>query len=416
MNILVVSQYFWPETFIINQICETLVDQGNKVDALTGKPNYPDGVLFHGYSSGGFVRERMDDKIDIYRLPMRTRGSGSGKNLILSYLSFVASGMVFAPWLLRKQKYDAILVFAPSPITVAIPAILLKWIKGCHMTIWIQDLWPESLSATGFVKHDYLLKCVGVLVKGIYACSDLLLVQSRAFVSPVKQRVKKSKIRYFPNSAQDQWFVSDGEMSNELSDELLDTLEKCFCFVFAGNIGRAQSIETILAAAEKIRDLEKVCIILVGNGSRLEWAQAETRAMQLDNVMFTGRYPMACMPFIFSRAQGLLVTLNDDEIFSYTIPSKIQSYLSAGRPIICAVNGESARIIEESNSGISVPAADPLALSLAMRTFYGMRSEERARMGQEARRYYLKNFEMNRLCQELVETIKAEIKEGGQLK
>lgn len=200
MRILVVSQYFWPESFVINDIVRILDEQGHFVVVATGKPNYPDGEVFDGYSAGGIQRERFTGRVDVLRVPLWPRGQGGAKGLILNYLSFVISGLIFLPGMLKGQKFDVILVFAPSPITQAIPAIFLKWLKRARLILWIQDLWPESLAATGFVRSPYLLKVFGWGVREIYRCCDKLLVQSQAFFKPVARYTDAEKIHYYPNS------------------------------------------------------------------------------------------------------------------------------------------------------------------------------------------------------------------------
>ena len=155
MRILIASQYFWPESFPINDICASLVDKGLKVDVLTGKPNYPQGEVFSGYRTWGCVKEAYRG-MTVNRIPLRPRGRG-GLGLILNYLLFVFSGLLVAPFLLRKKKFDVIFVYAPSPILQAIPAIFLGFLKGCPVVLWVQDLWPDSLSATGLVNTKWLL-------------------------------------------------------------------------------------------------------------------------------------------------------------------------------------------------------------------------------------------------------------------
>lgn len=168
MRILVLSQYFYPESFIINNIVSKLVEQGHDVTVATGKPNYPDGDVFDGYTAKGVQHDTFQEVVDVVRVPLWPRGRGGAKNLVLNYLSFMFTGLACFPWLLRKRQFDAILVFAPSPITQAIPAILLKWLKGAKLALWVQDLWPESLSATGFVKNRHALRAIGWMVRAIY--------------------------------------------------------------------------------------------------------------------------------------------------------------------------------------------------------------------------------------------------------
>jgi len=408
MKLLIISQYFWPESFIINQLSNTLTMQGHQIVVLTGKPNYPDGLIYSMYQQKG-VQHQEYDGVEIIRVPMRPRKTGSGKDLILNYLSFIMSGVLRFPALVKGRDFDVIFVFAPSPITSVIPAIFLKYIKRTHLAVWVQDLWPESLAATGFIKNKAALKIVSYLVKGIYACSDTLLVQSRAFMSPLSLLTKQDKIQYFPNAIDDMKQQMMNGNNNGIPKSLQTLLETNFCLVFAGNIGKAQSIETIISAAVKLKSRHEIKIVFVGKGSMLEWAQQEVSRLHLENVVFAGAFPMEIMPVIFSKAEVLLVSLKSDEIFSYTIPSKIQAYMSAGRPIIASINGEAARIINEAGAGLTCSAEDVDGLVVCVEKIIGKSESERAHFGLAGREYFLKNFEMKSQCNRLVEILEQRI-------
>lgn len=401
MKILVLSQYFWPESFIINDIVRTLDEQGHEVVVATGKPNYPDGKVFDGYRAAGTQRERYLGRIEVLRVPLWPRGQGGAKNLILNYLSFVFSGLLCLSWMLRGREFDAILVFAPSPITQAIPAIALKWLKKAKLALWVQDLWPESLSATGFVKNPYLLKAVGWMVRAIYRQCDTLLVQSRAFVEPVAAYVAREKIQYYPNSLD----VRPPRLVVPIPSELSELLEKYFCVVFAGNLGTAQALETIVQAAVHLRDDPQIRLVLVGSGSRLAWLKAQQQAHGLNNLVIPGRFPMESMPQIFERSSALLVSLNDEQAFAQTVPSKIQAYLAAGRPIIACLNGEGARVISEACAGLASPAEQVLPLVANIRCMQALGVSERVTMGASGRAYFDANFEMTGQVRRLVELL-----------
>ena len=401
MRILILSQYFWPESFVINDIVRTLDEQGHHVVVATGKPNYPDGKLFEGYRASGTQRERYIDKVDVIRVPLWPRGEGGARNLILNYISFVLSGLFFLPWLLRKREFDAILVFAPSPILQAIPAILLKWLKGAKLALWIQDLWPESLAATGFVKNPYALRAVGWLVRGIYYCCDTLLVQSKAFFEPVSHYADPEKIVYYPNS------MDISSLKGEVIPRgLSDFLEKHFCVVFAGNLGTVQALETLLQAAVCLKEDADVRIVMVGSGSRLTWLQEQKELLGLDNLLLAGRYPSEAMPQIFKRSSVLLVSLNAEAIFAQTVPSKVQAYLAAGRPIIASLNGEGARIVKEAGAGVSSPAEQVLPLVAAIRDMRSRSDLDREKMGASGRAYFDRNFEMGAQVRRLVSLLR----------
>ncbi|WFC63035.1 glycosyltransferase WbuB [Pseudomonas sp. REST10] len=400
MRILVLSQYFWPESFIINDVVRTLDEQGHEVVVATGKPNYPDGKVFDGYRAAGTQRERYQGRIEVLRVPLWPRGQGGAKNLVLNYLSFAFSGLLCLPWMLRGREFDAILVFAPSPITQAIPAILLKWLKRAKLALWVQDLWPESLAATGFIRNPRVLKAVGWMVKAIYRCCDLLLVQSQAFVEPVARYAERQKIIYYPNSIDVQYSRVVG-----IPEDLIETLDNHFCVTFAGNLGTAQALETLVQAAVHLRDDPDIRLVLVGSGSRLPWLQAQKQAHGLDNLILPGRFPMEAMPSIFERSSALLVSLNAEPIFAQTIPSKIQAYLAAGRPIVAALDGEGARVVHEAKAGLASPAGQVLPLVANIRSMFALSAEARAAMGGSGQAYFTEHFEMQMQTRRLTELL-----------
>ena len=402
MKILILSQYFWPETFIINDLVRKLTEQGHEVTVATAKPNYPGGEIFDGYKAWGVQRERFAESVDVIRVPLWPRGRGGSRNLILNYLSFVATGLFLLPWLLRGRKFDSIVVFAMSPITQVIPAIPLKWIKRAHLAAWVQDLWPESLAATGFVRNPQALRMVGWMVRGIYACCDTLLLQSRAFFDPVARYACRSKLVYYPNSIA---LPSEKTVAPEVPTQLLEELRENFCVVFAGNIGIAQSIETVVEAAELLRQHPALKFVLVGSGSRLEWVKERKASLGLDNLILAGRFPMEAMPQIFEHSSALLVSLRDEEIFSYTIPSKVQAYLAAGKPIIASLRGEGARVIEEAGAGKTCEPESANALVESILALMSLSPAEREQMGSAGQSYFNEHFDMDRQTERLVEIL-----------
>lgn len=401
LRILVVSQYFWPESFIMNDIVRHLCEKGHEVVVATGKPNYPDGKIYSGYTFSGISSEPYLDKIEVLRVPLWPRGRGNALNLILNYLSFVVFGLVLFPWLLRGRSFDSIFVFAPSPITQVIPAILLKYLKRASLSVWIQDLWPESLSATGFLKNGLALRLVGLMVKLIYYFSDTLFVQSRAFIDAVAKYAKKEKIIYFPNSYDLQSVRGDLVVPDDLQRVLSDH----FCVVFAGNLGTAQALDTVVKAAIHLTEMTDIRLVLVGSGSRLNWLKEQKQLYKLDNLVLAGRFPVSVMPLVFEQADALLVTLNHDEIFSLTIPSKLQAYLAAGKPIIASLDGEGARILTEAEAGYSSPAEQVLPLVESIMKMYSLNDEQRKIMGIRGQRYFSQNFDMNKQVDYLVQTL-----------
>lgn len=394
MKVLIVSQYFWPESFRINEVAVSLREAGCEVIVLTGQPNYPEGVIRPGYS---ILSARTDqyEGLLVHRVPLVPRGRGSGFRLALNYLSFVLFASVVGPWLVRGRAVDVVLVHGMSPILQAIPGIWLARLKHAKVVTWVQDLWPESLSVTGFVRNKRLLAAVSRLVRWIYRHNDLLLVQSRAFVSPVRAMAGVTPVEYHPNPGE-RAFSDPADVTRPAL-----RLSPGFNVVFAGNLGTVQSLGTILDAAELLSDLPDVRFVLVGSGSRDEWLSIELSRRRLGNVQLAGRFPPNAMPGILSQASALLVTLVRDPIMAQTIPSKIQAYLAAGKPILAALDGEGAAVVREAAAGIACDAEDARALAEAVRQLHQMSEERREQMGVAGRTYYQENFEPTALARSL---------------
>lgn len=398
MRILIVSQYFWPETFIINDLAVELTTIGHEVTIATGKPNYPSGTIAEGYQANGCQYEVYAGSIRVVRVPLRPRGSGTATELARNYLSFVRSATWHLPRLLRHESFDIVFVFAVSPITAAIPAIVMKILKRAHLAIWIQDLWPDSLEATGFVRNRLALRSVGAMVRLIYGAADTLLVQSNAFVRPIARLAAVSKIVFYPNFAPRRRL-----QPTSLSSRRQALMQGGFTVVFAGNLGKAQDLDTIIDAAARLRTLAPhVRFILAGDGSETNRIGRELRERGLDNVYVIGWVEATEIDDLFARADALLVTLGRTVALEATIPSKIPAYMQAGKPILGALDGEGAQLIRETHSGLVVPSGDDAALADATLTLVGMSAKRRADMGKNARRTYIERFESRHAARSLV--------------
>jgi glycosyltransferase involved in cell wall biosynthesis len=396
VRILIVSQYFWPEYFQINDVAKLLVAKGIEVDVLTGKPNYPEGKYFRGYRGWGCQFERYEGA-DIFRVPLVARGNRGALKLILNYFSFIVTGCLFAPWLLRGRRYDAIFVYGVSPLLQAVPALLIGALKRTKVALWVQDLWPESLSATGYVNNSFVLKCVEQTVRFIYRRADMLLIQSEAFRANLGRLAPGKNAVYFPNSV-DPIFSDDVEVQLPPLPLRADK----FSVVFTGNVGEAQGVEVIVKAAELLRDYSDISFIICGKGSRWDWMAGQIQQHGLTNLHLAGRFPVDMMPTIMRKASALLVTLANQPIFAVTVPSKIQAYLAVGRPILACLNGEGARLVSSAGAGLSVAAGDAEALAEAVLRLYKMPLAERTQLGENGRRYFYENFKQDKLMDELI--------------
>jgi glycosyltransferase involved in cell wall biosynthesis len=406
MRILIVTQYFWPENFPINNLALGLQEKGYKITVLTGIPNYPSGNFFRGYS---FLNKRRENYngLRITRTPLIPRGKGSGLRLALNFLSFAFFASLFGLFYCRG-KFDLIFVYEPSPITVGLPALVIKKVKSAPIMFWMQDLWPESLSATGAVRSKVILKSVELLVRFMYKGFDRILTQSRAFISPIiKLGGKPDRILYYPNSAEELY--QPLELDPNATEH--SVLPNGFRVTFAGNIGAAQDFGTVLKAAELLKDQKDIHWVIIGDGRMSPWVNEQVLSRGLtQTVHLLGRYPAKKMPRFFALSDALLVTLKKEPIFALTIPSKVQSYLACAKPVIAALDGEGARIIEEANAGLSCPAEQPADLADVVLNMYQLKASEREAMGRRGREYFEKNFERNMLLDRL-ETWMIELRE-----
>ena len=375
MRILVVSQYFWPENFRINDLVAEFCDRGHEVTVLTGSPNYPSGEVFPEFrcNPSAFAKFGV---ASVVRVPMAPRGKG-GLRLMLNYASFAFGATVFGAWRLRGQTFDVIFVFEPSPITVGLPAVFLRYLKRAPLAFWVLDLWPETLEALGVVRSQRILKAVGSLVSFIYNHCDLILAQSKSFIPQIRRYCRSEQtVEYFPS-----WSDAELDFSVVVPADEVPAPEGRFSIMFTGNIGDAQDFPAVLDAAEQLKD-ECIRWLIVGDGRASDWVKSEVKRRGLQHCfLMVGSYPVNRMSSFYKHADALLVSLKDEPIFSLTIPGKLQSYLAAGIPVLAMLNGEGAGIVEGSGAGLSCPAGDGGALAAAIRQMAGMDIEARHEMG-----------------------------------
>lgn len=339
-RILVITQYFYPENFRINDLCLELKNRGHEIIVLTGLPNYPKGEYFEGYSDKKNCDEVWNG-IPIYRCKLRPRKTGS-LNLVRNYFSFVKAANKKLKEL-EDKEFDLVYVFEVSPITVALPAIKYKKKKHIPIIINIQDLWPENIIAVTGVNNPAMIGTVNKMVNYIYKHCDLILTASPSFVSKIQDRIEdKNKVKYWP-----QYSIV------EKTNEEVDIYDKdYFNIVFTGNIGEAQGIDLAIEAARKLKE-EKICWHFVGEGRSKEKLEKLVKEYGLeDAVKFYGFHPENEIPKYLKDADAALLILKPNPIFEMTIPAKLQTYLACGVPILGCVSGEGKRIIEESRAGI----------------------------------------------------------------
>ena len=391
MKLLVVTQYFWPENFRINDLVAEMVRRGHKVTVLTGIPNYPEGKVDLKFRDNPAAFSEYAGA-RVVRVPMAARGSGT-LPLLWNYITFLLSASIAGPWKLLGERYDVLFVCQFSPVTSALPGVLLCWFKRIPMAMWVLDLWPETLAAVGVVRSKRVLAVVGLFVSFIYRQCDLILAQSRSFVPVIQTQAGQPKrVKYFPSWAE---AIFDSEAIDAAPE--VPAAPKSFSVMFAGNIGDAQDFPTILNAAEILRD-QDIRWLILGDGRAAAWVTEEVKRRQLsDRVLLLGRHPLSRMPAFFRHADALLVSLKDEPIFAQTIPGKMQTYLATGIPLLAMLNGEGAQVVAESGAGLASPAGNADQLAQSVLELSRMSTEQLAEMGTRGLVTYKREFERGKL-------------------
>lgn len=399
MRILLVTQYFYPEVFKSNDLAFELVRRGHRVDALVGIPNYPGGKYFKGY---GLLHRRCEvvNGVHVYRCFQTPRGRG-GWRLPVNYFSYVLSGCAHVLFHLAWRRYDCIIGHEPSPIFQAYPALLLRAIRHIPFYYWIMDLWPDAMMSGAGIRNKRLLRAVDGLVKGIYRRSDKLLITSQLFRQAIEEKGDFGrKIIYFPNWSDDILALSPSYPIPPLPDG--------FVIMVAGNLGKSQDLETITQLMLALREEEEVKWVFVGGGSRLRWLEQfiaqEGLARQ---AVCMGQYPFAAMGAFYRRADVMLVSLRGGfRHLEAVVPARLQSYMSAGRPVLGMLGAGGTQIIEEADCGYATPPGDYKGMANHIR--YLLRHREvLEQKGRNGRAYYERHFRMDKCIDHLEQIIKA---------
>ena len=384
-NVLIFTPFFSPENFKINEFVDKL-KINNKVTVVSPIPNYPKGKFYKGF--GLFKRRFEKNKnLSIVRVAVWPRNNGSKLNIFLNYLSFIVFSIIPAI-ILSFKKYDLILVNQMSPITIALPAIIIKKIKGIPLIMWVKDLWPESVKDGGNLKSNFIPNILTPLVKYIYKNCDEILVSSRSFIESINTKVKNKKITYVPEWGE-KIFIDKKKIKFE--NELIENI-KNFKIIFAGNIGIAQDFDTMIKAMEILKNLP-ITLIVIGDGRDKDRILKKTLELNLsDNIIFLGSFSIDKMPYFFSHADALIISLKKSDIFSKTVPSKTQSYMSYGKPILTNADGEVSEIIKEAKCGLTSNSGDYQKLARNMEELSLKSSKELNTLSINAKNYSKENF------------------------
>jgi len=376
VKIIVICQYYYPEPFKVNDFCEELVKLGHEITVLTGLPNYPSGIIKKEYKKLKKRREKING-VNVIRSFIIGRGKGNF-SLALNYISYIISASIKVLFL--KRDFDLVFVYQLSPVTMAIPGIILKKIIKKRLVLYCFDLWPESVISGNISRVSKIYSILLKISKWIYKNSDQIIISSKNFKKYFNNTLGiKKELIHLPIYAENLFSNIPNINSSDIN------------LVFAGNIGEMQSIETIIYAANEIKNNKNIFIHIVGDGTSREKCENIVRQMNLKNVIFHGAFPINEMPQFYKLADAFLLTLKKDEILSYTLPGKVQTYMASGKPIIAAINGEARFIIEDAKCGLCSPAEDYMGLAKSIIEFSNDK-DKYSGYGGNAKKYYEQNF------------------------
>ncbi|MGE8204705.1 glycosyltransferase family 4 protein [Heyndrickxia sp. NPDC080065] len=391
-HILVIAQYFYPEQFRINDICTEWVKRGYKVTVITGIPNYPQGKYYDGY---GLFKKRKEtyNGIEIIRIPLIPRGNNSIM-LALNYLSFVVSGFFWK--MFTRIKADYVFIFEVSPMTQALPGVWYAKRRKIPCFLYVQDLWPENVEIITGITNKHIIGAIGKMVDYIYARCTKIFTTSNSFVNSIEKRnVPGEIIEYWPQYAEDFYRPLEKKSINEIPND------GAFNIIFAGNIGNAQGLEILPKVAVLIKDKKinrKIRFNIVGDGRYKSTLIEMVESNNLDAMFnFIPKQPANMIPKFMAACDSAFLCLTDDPLFAMTIPAKLQSYMACGMPIIASAEGETNQIITESAAGLCSPSGDEQKLSEIIIELSLKSKKELIQLGINAKNYYDKNFNKEKL-------------------
>ena len=398
MRVLIVTQYFYPEQFKSNDIAFELAMRGYEVDVLAGIPNYPEGRYYNGY---GLFQKRQENikGVHIYRAFQISRGYGSWR-LPLNYFSYVTCASLWILFFFVWKKYDRVICHAPSPIFQAYPALLLKALRKVPVYLWVLDIWPDAMKSGGGVKNERIISIVEKMVRYIYRHCDKVLISSRRFKENIiRKGIEEDKIEYFPNWCED---ILAMDKSYEIPP-----LPGGYKILMAGNLGKSQDLEAVGRLILQLRDNPEIKWLFVGDGSKKGWLDDFIRDNHLEDVAFTyGKYPFDAMPTFFEKAAAMLLALKAGfPHLGLVVPARLQSYMSAGKPVLAMIGEGGVDVINEADCGIAVRASDSDALAKVIREQVLVNRERFAEKGMNGRKYYEENYRMEDCIDHLCEIL-----------
>lgn len=388
MKILLLTQWFDPEpTFKGLAFAKELKRQGHDVQVLTGFPNYPGGKIYDGYKLRLYQREEIEG-ISILRVALYPNHDSSALKRILNYISFAFMAMLFG--IFATKKADVIYAYHP-PLTVGVAAVFIKLFRRTPIVYDIQDMWPDTLKATGMLNNNKILNIIGLVCKLVYRFVDHIVVLCPGFKKLLIERnVPKEKISVIYN-----WCDEQGLTQAEPAKlEYRQFMQNKFNIVFAGNMGKAQALDIILEVAKNLQDFPDIQFVFVGGGTETDRLKQRSINEGIPNAIFIPRMPMAEVGGVLELSNLLLVHLKKDPLFEITVPSKTQAYMAMGKPILMAVAGDAAELVQKAQCGCIAISEDAASIQQAILEIYQLPASEQQKMGVNARNFYIQELSL----------------------
>jgi colanic acid biosynthesis glycosyl transferase WcaI len=391
MRILIISQNYYPEPVDIwSELSESLQAMGHNITVLTGYPNWPSGNLYQGYRIKLWKKEVINGVV-VIRVPLYPYHGQSSLKRALNYLSFMIFSCFFGAWGVDRPD----LIYAIQPPTSCLAAWIFSRLWQIPFIYDLQDMWPETLHATGMMNNNKLLKMVTKYSTWIYDHADAIRVISPGFrANLIKKGVVEKKI-YLISNWVDTEFYKPQKPDSVLAQQygLTDHIN----IIYAGTIGLAQGLEVVIRAAVLLKELTNIQFVFVGDGIDLERLKTLSTSLGLKNVKFLGRQPLKLMPAFYALSDLLLVHLKDDPLFRITIPHKTMTYLASGKPVLAALEGDAANVVDSAEAGLTCPSDDPVALAASVRKYCNMNADHIAAMGYNGRRIACESYSIDYL-------------------
>ncbi|MEG0197943.1 MAG: glycosyltransferase family 4 protein [Acinetobacter sp.] len=400
MKILLLTQWFDPEpTFKGLAFARELQQQGHQVQVLTGFPNYPGGKIYDGYKLKLYQREQIDG-ISVLRVALYPNHDSSALKRILNYISFAFMAMLFG--IFATKKADVIYAYHP-PLTVGLAAILIKLFRRTPVVYDVQDMWPDTLKATGMLNNQRILNIVGRVCQLVYYFVDHIVVLCPGFKKLLNERgISDDKVSVIYNWCDENSLTQ----AQPIKSEYQQLLQGRFNILFAGNMGKAQSLDTILDVSTELRSESKIQFVFVGGGTETERLKQRVLDENIENIVFIPRMPMSEIGGVLEHADVLLVHLKRDPLFEITVPSKTQAYMAMGKPLLMAVSGDAADIVQKAKCGRIALSEDIESIKKAILEIYHLSTDEQCQLGLNAKQFYDENLSLSRGTQQFIEIFK----------